>query len=120
MRVYEKLANGIWTYNGPFKLVGATMQHDGLRKVCVLELVVIEVVEDERQFEPASPGRLIPTEVKIAVMKRDRGKCVECGSETDLHFDHTLPFSRGGSSTNLENIQLLCQRHNLEKSNRII
>jgi hypothetical protein len=63
--------------------------------------------------------RLIPTAVKLAVWKRDGGRCVECGSSDNLHFDHIIPYSRGGSSLTAENIQLLCARHNLAKRDHI-
>jgi len=64
-------------------------------------------------------NRLIPTDVKLAVWKRDQGKCVECGSSDNLHFDHIIPYSRGGSSLVAENIQLMCARHNLAKHDKI-
>lgn len=60
----------------------------------------------------------IPREVVDAVYKRDGGRCVYCGSVENLHLDHIIPFSRGGA-TNVENLQLLCQKCNLEKSNKI-
>ena len=63
--------------------------------------------------------RLIPTGVKLDVFKRDRGMCQKCGSTDNLHFDHILPFSKGGTSLTAENVQLLCARHNLEKHDRI-
>jgi hypothetical protein len=31
-----------------------------------------------------------------------------------------LPWSKGGTSITEENVQLLCARHNLEKSDRIV
>jgi hypothetical protein len=34
--------------------------------------------------------------------------------------DHDLPWSKGGTSITEENVQLLCARHNLEKSDRIV
>ena len=123
VRVYEKLSPGIWVFNGLFELRDARMESDGNRKVCVFELRLIEVpldVPEEADQISTSPGRLIPTHVKLAVLKRDKGQCVQCGSKSNLHFDHILPYSKGGSSTNPENIQLLCQRHNLEKSDRIM
>jgi len=61
----------------------------------------------------------IPREVKIAVWRRDGGRCAKCGSTEDLQFDHIVPSSRGGSSTNQNNIQLLCGVHNRHKSARI-
>jgi 5-methylcytosine-specific restriction endonuclease McrA len=64
-------------------------------------------------------NRVIPPEVKVAVWKRDAGRCVTYGSEDNLHFDHVLPYSKGGSSLVAENVQLLCARHNRSKSDRI-
>ena len=64
--------------------------------------------------------RVIPTPVKLAVWKRDGGRCVMCGSAENLHFDHVIPFSRGGSSLREENVQLLCAKHNLEKHDAIV
>jgi 5-methylcytosine-specific restriction endonuclease McrA len=55
----------------------------------------------------------------LEVWKRDAGKCRECGSPDELHFDHILPVAKGGTSLTAENIQLLCARHNLEKSDHI-
>ena len=37
----------------------------------------------------------------------------------NLHFDHVIPYSRGGSSLVAENIQLTCARHNLAKHDKI-
>ncbi|MCK5258904.1 MAG: HNH endonuclease, partial [Thermoplasmatales archaeon] len=35
------------------------------------------------------------------------------------HFDHIIPYSKGGSSLVADNIQLLCTKHNLEKRDKI-
>ena len=43
---------------------------------------------------------------------------VKCGSQENLEFDHIIPLSKGGSNT-VRNIQLLCQKCNREKSNKI-
>ena len=61
----------------------------------------------------------IPSHVKEAVWKRDKQSCVDCGSRENLEFDHNIPVSKGGSNT-VNNIQLLCQRCNRKKSNKII
>jgi len=55
-------------------------------------------------------SRIIPTSVKLDVWARDGGRCVFCGATDELHFDHILK---------VENIQLLCARHNIEKSAKI-
>jgi len=67
-----------------------------------------------------SLSRLIPRSVKQAVFIRDGGKCVECGSSDNLHFNHILPYSKGGTSHSAENVQIMCARHNLSKSAKII
>ncbi len=63
-------------------------------------------------------SRHIPQDVRIAVWQRDQGKCTQCGAADYLEFDHIIPYSRGGASTE-NNVQLLCRRCNLAKSDRI-
>ena len=122
VRVYEKLKKGIWSYNGVFHLVDSWVERDAHRAVFKFKLVAVE--SDENFDLPARPTaehrRLIPTEVKVKVWKCDGGRCQECGATDELHFDHVLPFSLGGSSITAENVQLLCARHNIAKSNKII
>lgn len=123
VRVYERLKQGIWVYNGLFLLVGAKMRPEGGRNVCVFKLVLAkeeDLVSDLPSAVEESFGRLIPTDVKLKVWARDKGRCVECGSTENLHFDHIVPFSKGGSSTDVKNVQLLCGRHNLEKSDHLV
>ncbi|MBU1299877.1 MAG: HNH endonuclease [Bacteroidetes bacterium] len=57
-------------------------------------------------------------EVRIAVWRRDEGKCVRCGSRENLEYDHIIPISQGGSNT-VRNIELLCEKCNRTKSNNI-
>ena len=63
-------------------------------------------------------SRRIPQEVKDQVWNRDGGKCVDCGSNENLEFDHIIPFSKGGANT-YRNIQLLCEHCNRGKSDKI-
>jgi len=60
----------------------------------------------------------IPQEVKEEVWRRDQGRCVECGSQRNLEFDHIIPLSKGGSNTT-RNIRLLCEGCNRKKSDNI-
>ena len=124
VRVYEKIRKGIWVYAGLFLLVDAWTEQSGSRSVCKFKLELSpnqhEGVRVEWQSPTQSPGRMIPSEIKLKVWERDGGRCVRCGAQDDLHLDHIIPFSKGGSSVTDQNIQLLCARHNLEKSDQII
>lgn len=121
VKVYEKLRPGIWVYNGLFELVDAWQETSNARKVFKFRLEMIEEVEDSTimQQTEIDPSRLIPTSVKLEVWKRDKGKCVICGSNDNLHFDHIIPYSKGGSSLVAENIQILCAKHNIAKRDKI-
>jgi hypothetical protein len=119
VKVYEKIARGIWCYKGFFELLDAKIVSDGKRKVFKFHLKPIDKRPLGRVVElPVT--RLIPTHVKVAVWKRDGGVCVLCGSTTNLHYDHDIPFSKGGSSMTAENVKLLCAKHNLSKSDKIM
>lgn len=56
----------------------------------------------------------IPDDVRLLVFQRDNGKCVRCGSGTELQIDHIIPVSLGGASTP-ENLQVLCGSCNRAK-----
>ena len=121
VKVYEKIHRGIWAYNGTFKLVDAWKEPAGSRQVFKFKL---ELTDDRPRDAGAPPvnlenPRLIPTSVKLEVWKRDKGSCALCGAKKNLHFDHILPHSRGGTSSDAKNVQLLCARHNLEKRDKI-
>ena len=124
VRVYEKIKKGIWSDNGYFHLVDSWTESDEHRKVFKFKLVVVNENESEDALIDSNDiesirSRVIPSSVKQAVWKRDKGKCTECGATDELHFDHIIPFSKGGASTKVENVQLLCARHNLQKSAKI-
>jgi hypothetical protein len=121
VRVYEKIKDGIWVFNGIFRLVDAWQTKDRFRHVYKFKLTVAETDTRGHFIDPAelAHNRLIPSSVKLEVYRRDKGQCVLCGSKDNLHFDHDLPYSRGGTSLKAENIRLLCARNNLSKSNKI-
>lgn len=119
IKVYEKITRGIWCYKGFFELVGARIVPSDNRKVFKFELrPVKKKVFGSRVVLPVN--RLIPSHVKQEVWKRDHGRCVLCGEMENLHFDHDIPFSKGGSSLTAANVRLLCVKHNLQKSDKII
>ena len=117
IKVYEKISRGIWSYKGFFELIDASAVSDGKRKVFKFSLKPVKKKAFGRIVE-LPHNRLIPTAVKVEVWRRDGGKCVQCGSTKNLHFDHDIPFSKGGSSLTAANVRLLCAKHNLEKSDK--
>lgn len=119
VRVYEKIRNGIWAYNGVFKLTDAWQETSQARSVFKFRLEFADHISEESTDLDLEQNRVIPTAVKLEVWKRDKGQCRECRRKDNLHFDHIIPFSMGGSSLVAENIQILCARHNLEKRDKI-
>jgi hypothetical protein len=125
VKVYEKLKMGIWTYRGLFEIRDYSYVERTNRMVyefvfTITEQMLENAIKHRTKKEiDIEQTRQIPGSVKIAVFKRDKGVCRECGSADNLHFDHILPFSKGGTSLIEENIQLLCARHNLQKSAKI-
>lgn len=122
VKVYEKIRPGIWTYNGFFLLVDAWIEQSNGRKVFKFKLEIAEEQSRQEIVEnnvSLNHNRIIPASVKREVWKRDKGRCVICGSTENLHFDHIIPYSKGGSSLVADNIQLLCAAHNLQKRDKI-
>ena len=121
VKIYEKIKDGIWTYKGFFTLEDAKYINNGKRNVFKFYLKPVNL-KSSKKIEEIPFNRLIPTSVKLEVWQRDKGRCVypNCGSTENLHFDHDVPFSKGGASLTAKNIRLLCMKHNLEKSNKIM
>lgn len=122
VKVYEKIMDGVWSLKGIFELVDYKVVNDGTRNVFRFILKLTNVISLEGETPEnieLSHNRIIPSEVKKEVWKRDGGKCVLCQSNDNLHFDHDLPFSKGGTSLSVKNVRLLCMKHNLQKSAKI-
>lgn len=120
VKVYEKILPGVWSLKGLFNLMDYKIKHDGNRNT----FRFILKLSDEKTSNTSTPtplehNKVIPSEVKLEVYKRDEGKCVLCGSHETLHFDHDFPYSKGGTSLTAKNIRLLCMKHNLQKSDKI-
>jgi hypothetical protein len=85
IKVYEKVLPGVWSLKGYFDLLDYKIVHDGKRNVFryILRLsdrigtttLNAEVASNEHT-------RLIPSEIKKEVWKRDKGRCVICGEST--------------------------------------
>src|SRR3989344_36112 len=120
IKVYEKVMPGVWSLKGFFDLIDYKVVDDGNREVFRFILKLSARIEDNISLSERSliHTRLIPSEVKKEVWKRDGVKCVLCGETKNLHFDHDLPFSHGGTSLSSRNVKLLCMKHNLQKPDK--
>lgn len=73
-------------------------------------------------FKTKKTSRNINLRMRWTILKRDNFCCKKCGRSPAkdpsiiLHIDHVLPWSRGGE-TEIENLETLCDRCNLGKSN---
>lgn len=121
VKVYEKIIPGVWSLKGYFDLVDYKTVNDGKRNVFryILRLSDRGNGVERAPSVTQEHARLIPSKVKMEVWKRDKGSCIICGDTKNLHFDHDLPFSKGGTSLSAKNVRLLCMKHNLEKSDNI-
>ena len=102
----------------------------GLVEIEVKALLLERTRKDERKIERAislmekkSPPQTyrepLPDSVKLFVWERDQGRCVQCGRDEELEYDHIIPISKGGSNTE-KNIQLLCAACNRSKGANLV
>ena len=56
----------------------------------------------------------IPTDLRQLVFTRDKGRCQQCGSQSELQLDHIIPVALGGG-TSAENLEVLCGPCNRKK-----
>lgn len=80
-----------------------------------------ECGETKKKTTQKSKSRVISDKLRYTVLKRDNFKCCACGASpakdpaVELHIDHIVPWSKGGETT-LENLQTLCSKCNIGKS----
>jgi hypothetical protein len=85
----------------------------------LMSLRVLPIEQDDEETDVEKIRRpSIPQNIKDKVWNRDDGKCVQCGSNEKIEFDHIIPFSKGGSNT-YRNLQILCEKCNRTKSDKI-
>ncbi|MBU2028775.1 HNH endonuclease [Patescibacteria group bacterium] len=119
VKVYEKIDIGVWSIKGFFQLIDVRQASDGKRSVFKFYLKPV-LTKIFNRVEDLPFNRLIPTSVKVIVWERDRGKCVLCSATENLHYDHDLPYAKGGTSLTEKNIRLLCAVCNLRKHDKIM
>ena len=79
------------------------------------------ISKDDKSNSKHTTSRDINLRMRFKVFLRDNFKCCICGASpaTDpdvvLHVDHIKPWSKGGETV-MENLQTLCSKCNLGKS----
>ena len=107
-----------WYIKGRF-LAETEYMLDTLKILIEPEFVPLETSVQQAEDSKEIAERYIPSSVKISVWRRDQGKCVQCGLNEKLEYDHIIPVAKGGSNTE-RNVQLLCEKCNREKHAKII
>ncbi len=77
------------------------------------------LAENRRRTRKTQAGGSFTAEEWDALCVRHDHRCVACGEQKKLTADHIMPVSKGGSS-NIENIQPLCQSCNSRKGDKVI
>ena len=74
-----------------------------------------------REYQVRMERSKMSDSLRYGVLKRDNNRCRICGASAQegakLHVDHIIPVSKGGK-TSMDNLQTLCDRCNLGKSNK--
>lgn len=76
-------------------------------------------VENEMSAFSKRNPRYPSARLRVKVLARDKSTCQICGAtapSVELHVDHIIPYSKGGTTT-LDNLQTLCSKCNLGKGN---
>ena len=83
---------------------------------------VTEINHSSTNIPERKTGRYPSLRLRYKVLKRDNFSCKLCGAspaknpKVELHIDHITPWSKDGE-TIIENLQTLCSKCNLGKSN---
>lgn len=87
-------------------------------------IIAREAVPEKQKPDSHRTSREISAGLRYKILKRDNFKCCACGASpakdpsVELHIDHIVPWSKGGE-TEMENLQVLCSKCNIGKSNSL-
>ena len=81
----------------------------------------VKAEPEKTDIRTRTTSRDINLRLRFRVMQRDNFKCCMCGASpakdpaVELHIDHIVPWAKGGETT-FDNLQTLCSKCNLGKS----
>src|SRR5512136_2320332 len=108
--------SGIWLYRDcVIRVTGAPADQEEL--LLRIEHAVLRYRQEldelrrelQRETGTEAGDETIPEDVRLFVWRRDGRRCVMCGREGRLVFQHFIPPDEGGSNA-ASNVQLLCQQ----------
>ena len=86
---------------------------------CLSDLYFKYVCESQKQGEKIIVKRRnVPEKLREKIFERDGRCCVDCGSMEGIQLDHIVPFSKGGSTHEL-NLKTLCRVCNQKKKDSV-
>jgi 5-methylcytosine-specific restriction endonuclease McrA len=80
---------------------------------------VDEYNHKRRSLKLSSPGNGITAKEWNDLLEKYGGRCLACGSTTNITLDHVIPLISGGAN-DISNVQPLCKSCNSKKWKRII
>lgn len=91
----------------------------------VPSLSELKTEPEKATIQTRMTSRDINLRLRFRVMQRDNFKCCMCGAspakdpDVVLHIDHIVPWAKGGETT-YDNLQTLCSKCNLGKSDLLL
>ena len=118
--LYNEYGNNVYDPNEIESEINRLLQDDDITK----QKGIYEYLLSGKTKEKALSIRAFTDNEKMTMYERQKGICPMCKAEgkdvvwafEDMHADHKIPWCKGGHTT-LDNGQMLCREHNLEKSN---
>jgi 5-methylcytosine-specific restriction endonuclease McrA len=125
---FNKLIIGNHIYLGSIKVNSEELVFNSIKEF-ISKLIIFSIIVDifKKQWRdlPVGNNRIpIDQNLRNKILDRDGLRCKKCHSIFDLEIDHIRPYSwfvkeNKTELANLENnLQVLCKKHNLEKSNK--
>lgn len=113
---YVKMPYTVWDVDD-----AATFQYDELLRI-YNSLKAIGFETTTARYFAKNQRSLMTPALRLKIKERDNYTCRMCGKrmpdEVGLHIDHIVPISKGGKTVE-SNLQVLCDKCNLRKNNKV-
>lgn len=111
-----------WRYDGQWHTDNENLEQEAVHALLVTRgmrqadrVNRAKTIAAQGQLPVPAQRHTIPDDIKQLVWNRDRGACQACAAKTELQYDHIIPISHGGGSTEA-NLQILCGPCNRRKA----